>query len=223
MNKKYIYLSHFLTPNTPTYGDRDKFSIQENSSISKGDTANSFSISFSTNHMGTHIDLPKHYFDEGKSLNDFDPSYWFYNNVSFVDIPKDKGELIIPEDFADSNIGENCDILLIRTGFEKYRNEKTYWEENPGVDPSVADYLRNEYPNMRTIGFDFISLTSFQHRKLGKEAHRKLLGGKDDFITIIEDMHLSDLNSPPKKIILSPMLINNIDAVPVTALGLIVN
>lgn len=221
MNKKYIYLSHFLSPTTPTYGNRDKFSIKENSSISKGDTANSFSVNFSTNHIGTHVDLPKHFFDDGKSLNDFDPSYWFYNQVSFVDIPKDKGELIIPEDFANSNIDKNCDILLIRTGFEKYRNEKTYWEANPGIDPSVADYLRSTYPNIRTIGFDFISLTSFQHRALGKEAHRKFLDGKDDFITIIEDMHLSELNSNPKSIIVSPLLINGIDSTPVTVLCLL--
>jgi len=219
MNKKYIYLSHFLTTNTPTYGDRDKFSISPNSSISEGDTANSFSISFSTNHMGTHIDLPKHFFDEGKSLNDFDPDYWFYNNASFVDIPKDESELIIPEDFASSNIDENCEILLIRTGFEKYRNEKSYWEENPGLDPSVADFLRSEYPDIRTIGFDFISLTSFQHRDLGKVAHRKFLGGADDFITIVEDMHLFDLNSSPKKIVLSPILISGIDASPITIIA----
>ena len=219
MNKKYIYLSHFLTPNTPTYGDRDKFSIQENSSISKGDTANSFSMNFSTNHMGTHIDLPKHFFGDGKSLNDFDPDYWFYNNVSVVDIPKGNGELIIPEDFLNSGIDENCDILLIRTGFERYRKEKTYWEENPGIDPSVADFLRSEYPKIRTIGFDFISLTSFQHRELGKEAHRKFLGGENDFITIIEDMHLSDLNSSPRKIVLLPILISGIDASPITIIA----
>lgn len=219
MNKKYIYLSHFLTPNTPTYGDRDKFSIQEISSISKGDTANSYSINFSTNHLGTHIDLPKHFFENGMVLNDFDPGYWFYNNVSLVDIPKNKGELIITEDIVNTNIDKNCDILLIRTGFEKFRNERVYWEENPGVDPSVADYLRNKYPNIRTIGFDFISLTSFQHRELGKEAHRKFLGGKENFITIIEDMYLYDIKTYPKELVISPLLISEIDSCPVTVIA----
>lgn len=216
MNKKYIYLSHFLSQDTPTYGNRDKFSLKEKTSILNGDTANSFLINFSTNHMGTHIDLPKHFFDDGKTLNDFDPSYWFYNNISLVDIPKGKGQLIIPDDFVNSNIDENCDILLIRTGFEKYRNENTYWEENPGVDPSVADYLRNKFPSIRTIGFDFISLTSFQHRELGKEAHKKFLNPKDRFITIIEDMSIMILDTPPKKILVAPLQIKNIDSSPVT-------
>jgi len=219
MNKNYIYLSHFLTPNTPTYGNRDKFSIQENSSISKGDTANSFSISFSTNHMGTHIDLPKHFYDDGKTLNDFEPRYWFYSTISIVDIPKNKGELIIPKDFLNLQINKESDILLIRTGFEKYRNEKIYWEENPGVDPSVADYLREKFPGITTIGFDFISLTSFQHRELGKEAHRKFLDGKDNFITIIEDMHLADIKSYPKELVISPLLISGIDSCPVTVIA----
>lgn len=219
MNKKYIYLSHFLTQNTPTYGNRDKFSIKENSSISKGDTANSFSISFSTNHLGTHIDLPKHFYDDGKTLNDFEPSYWFYSTISIVDIPKNKGELIIPKDFFNLQINKESDILLIRTGFEKYRNEKIYWEENPGIDPSVSDYLRNEYTNVRTIGFDFISLTSFQHRDLGKVAHRKFLSEEEKFITIIEDMKLSKIKINPKSLLVIPLLIANIDAAPVTIIA----
>ncbi|MBZ0198569.1 MAG: cyclase family protein [Ignavibacteriaceae bacterium] len=220
MSKKYIYLSHFLDINTPTYGNRDKFTINENSLIAKGDTANSFSICFSTNHMGTHIDLPKHFFDDGKTLNDFDPGYWIYNKVALIDVPKDKGELIIPADLSEIEIDKNCEIILIRTCFEKFRSQNIYWEANPGIDPSVADYLRDRLPRIRTIGFDFISLTSFKHRKLGKEAHRAFLGGSHDFITVIEDMHLVDLPESPIQLIVSPLLINGIDAAPVSVLAL---
>lgn len=219
MNKKYIYLSHFLKPSTPTYGNRDRFSIIENSSIVKGDTANSFSINFSTNHMGTHIDLPKHFFDNGKTINDFEPDFWIFKKISLIDIYKNKGEIINTEDIANKEIDKNCELLLIKTGFEKFRKQKIYWEENPGIDPAVADYLRNKYPKIRTIGFDFISLTSFQHRVLGKEAHRKFLDGKDGFITIIEDMHLSDISSSPQKLIVLPILINEIDSSPVTVIA----
>ena len=219
MNNNYVYLSHFLNKDTPTYGDRDKFTIKENSSISKGDTANSSSISFSTNHMGTHIDLPKHFIDNGKTLSDFEPGYWFYNNIALIDVDKDKGELIIPEDINDTNIDKNCELLLIRTGFEKFRNQKVYWEANPGVDPSVADYIRSNFPNIRTIGFDFISLTSFVHRPIGKIAHNTFLSEVDQSITIIEDMRLSQLNNSPLKTFVFPLLVSGIDSASVTVIA----
>ena len=47
------------------------------------------------------------------------------------------------------------------------------------------------------IGFDFISLSSYTHRNLGRKAHRAMLGKMDisgvqlDPILIIEDMDLS--------------------------------
>ena len=44
MNKNYIYLSHFLSESTPTYGKRDRFKIKQTSSIKNGDTANSYAF-----------------------------------------------------------------------------------------------------------------------------------------------------------------------------------
>ena len=220
MSKNYIYLSHFLSDSTPTYGKRDQFKIKKTSSIENGDTANSHALSLSTNHMGTHIDLPKHFFDQGQCLNDFKPAYWFYNYISLVNLPKNKGELITPEDLNTKKINSKTEILLIKTEFEKFRNKDTYWEENPGVDPLLADYLRNKYPNIRTLGFDFISLTSFKHRAIGKQAHQAFLNPKRP-ITIIEDMHLEKINKSPISLNVFPLLVKDIDSSPVNVIALL--
>ena len=53
-----ILLSHFLDSVTPTYGNRDKLTINEISEIQKGASANSSKWNFLTNHIGTHIDAP---------------------------------------------------------------------------------------------------------------------------------------------------------------------
>ena len=221
MVDKHIYLSHFLSNDTPTYGKRDKFEINKNSSIESGDTANSFSLNLSTNHMGTHIDLPNHFYKNGQSLNDFKASYWFYDNVGFINLPKKNGELIIVDDLLcfENSLDSKMEILIIKTGFEQYRKTDVYWEENPGIDPSVANYLIEKYPNIRTIGFDFISLTSFKHRSVGKQAHLSFLNPEKP-ITVIEDMHLEKLDSCPSKINVFPLLVKNIDSAPVNVIAI---
>ena len=94
-----------------------------------------------------------------------------------------------------------------------------YWQENPGIEPSVANYLIEKYPNIRTIGFDFISLTSFKHRSVGKQAHLSFLNPEKP-ITVIEDMHLEKLDSCPSKINVFPLLVKNIDSAPVNVIAI---
>ena len=66
----YISLSHWIDGSSPTYGDQGGFNRESISSIKKGRTANSEFWSFN-NHIGTHIDFPKHFFDKGKSSSDY--------------------------------------------------------------------------------------------------------------------------------------------------------
>ena len=61
----YIRLSHIITNNAPSYGDRDKFRSIINSSITNGSSANTSKWNFTNNHIGTHIDVPRHFCDEG--------------------------------------------------------------------------------------------------------------------------------------------------------------
>ena len=58
----HIFLSHFMDIKTPVYGGGQSIKIEDDRSISKGDTANTKKISFN-NHSGTHIDFPNHFFD----------------------------------------------------------------------------------------------------------------------------------------------------------------
>ena len=64
---------------------------------------------------------------------------------------------------------------------------------------------------------DFISLTSYQHRALGKVAHREFLGEND--ILLVEDMKLDELKKSPTSVICLPILIKGIDGCPVTILA----
>lgn len=217
--KKFIYLSHILDSNVPTYGDEDKIVITPKSVISESETVNMFSLQLTNNHIGTHIDLPKHFFDCEKDVKFYDPSTWYFQNVELVDIPRSDSKLIFSDDLPD-NINSNVDLLLIRTGYEEFRNENKFWNDNPGLSPEIPTFLREKFPKLRAVGFDFISLTSWKHKDEGLKAHLNFLDPSQREIFIIEDMKLLDLSD--RKIIdltAVPWLIDEIDSAPVTVIA----
>jgi len=210
-SSKYILLSHKLSKETPSYGNRDKIVIEPNSSISAGETANSSRWIFTNNHIGTHIDVPRHFSDTGKCTFDYAIDYFIFNKVALIDLDCKEGHLIGPDDLAMMNIPSDIEFLAIRTGFENYRCEDKYWNSNPGLKPSLASYLRSRFPKLRCIGFDFISITSWLHRSEGKLAHKAFLcpesGEKE--ILAIEDMSLLGINQEIDQIIVSPLFMND--------------
>ena len=212
-----ILLSHFLDSGTPTYGNRDKLTINEISEIQKGASANSSKWNFSTNHIGTHIDAPYHFIQNGKTLTDYKHDHWFSKKCFLIDIPCDIAQLInFSKPFYE--IPNDVEVLLIRTGYEKFRLKDKYWNDNPGLSPELGVWLKSNFPSLRIVGFDFISLTSWKYREEGKEAHRSFLGSSKDnqSICIVEDMALEKINNQIKDIIISPIFIKGSNGSPVT-------
>ena len=215
-----LILSHRIDANTPTYGNRDRFVLEKKTSIKNGDTANSYQMTFTTNHFGTHIDLPKHFFDNGKDINSYLPQDWIFKNVQLLNLPFENAGLINYNNI-DGKISLETDILLIKTGYEKYRGTDKYWNDNPGIAPEVAEYLRQGFPKLRCIGFDFISLTSWKYRDEGKAAHQSFLNPESNGnpIWIIEDMALALINDQVKSLIVLPIFVNGMDSSPVSVLA----
>ena len=65
---------------------------------------------------------------------------------------------------------------------------------------------------------DFISLTSYQNREIGREAHKNFLGGNNP-ILLVEDMDLSKIENTPRKLICVPILVHGLDGSPVTIIA----
>jgi len=208
----YILLSHIISSKIPSYGNRDSVEIKSKSSIEDGETANTSTWIFSNNHIGTHIDVPKHFSDEGLKTYEISISEYFFNNVELIEIPCTEAKLINIEDFNKlENINLNIELLLIRTGFEVFRNEEKYWNDNPGLSPELAQYLREKYKNLRCIGFDFISLTSWKYRKEGRLSHSEFLTPEKNRkpILVIEDMKLSTINTKINSVVVSPLFVED--------------
>lgn len=214
----FSWLSHILNEKTPLYGGGKGFDICNDKSISKGDSCNTSMFGLSS-HIGTHVDVPRHFIQDGPTIDSYNPSEWVFNTPLLLDVPSKPGQLISRDDLTRVDCNEKeVDLLLIRTGFEQFRSEDVYWENGCGLLPELADHLYACYPSLRAIGLDTISLTSYQNRKLGRKAHHAFLSKN---IRIFEDLTLKHIKGTLSliKVIALPLLIAGCDGAPCTVLG----
>lgn len=217
---QYVLLSHILKQDTPSYGNRDRVIIRVNSCIRGGETANSSCLVLSNNHIGTHIDVPRHFSDSGKKTTDYLIGDYVFEKCQVIDVPCNEPKLIGDADLI--GLKKDIEILLIRTGYESKRGTDEYWNNNPGLSPELADYLRENCPNLRCVGFGFISITSWMHRAEGRLAHKAFLvpdnGGRE--IWAIEDMSLANIpNNIIKRVIVAPLLVEDGNGTAVTVIA----
>jgi len=227
MSESIIYLSYTINNKTPLYGNKGNPLIRKTNQMEKGDTSNNSELILSA-HTGTHIDAPYHFYEKGMTIDQYAPEFWICYHPYVIDINVDLEEIITLNKIKEQldHLPKNTDLLIIRTGFGKYRkkNVKMYTLHNPGIASEIGEWLR-KYRQIKMIGFDFISLSSYANRELGRMAHKTFLA-KMEFngllmepILIIEDMDLSKLNKSMEKVIVSPLRFHSSDGSPVTVMG----
>jgi len=214
-----IRLSHELRENTPAYPGTPAIRIRPLKQIPAGDSSNTYLVEL-PNHIGTHIDTPNHFDLRGRKISEFTIDELVFQKPLLVDIKKGAGELFTAEDFQPfrDRIAQS-DFLLIRTGFEKHRTREpdSYSRKNPGFSAEAAKHIVEQFPRLRGMGFDVISLSSVEHREEGRAAHRHLLVTRD--FVIVEDMRLSELTDSPKRVFVVPLFLDGVDGMPCTVIA----
>jgi len=167
-------------------------------------------------HCGTHIDFPFHADNNGRKSEDYDAEDFNFK-CCYVKEIKSAGNYI--ESTGLKNIPFDVDFLIFKTGFSENRYTDSYVLNNTGISLSVAQYLRENFKNLRCIGIDSISINAYQDKDPGRLAHCEFLCNKPE-ILIIEDMDLTRVGEGIiEKIIIAPLLIENADGVPVTVIA----
>ncbi len=219
---RYVWLSHILSEKTFLYGNGTRLKITRDRLIKKGDSSNSSNIKLSS-HLGTHIDLPRHFFNNGRTSEHMEPGYFIFNKVSIIHVTGKIAGRIINFEEIKRYIAKGSDIVLVKTGFAKFKGKAVYWQDNPGLDPGIASGLRRDFPTVRAVGIDSISISSWRDRELGRSAHRVFLNDKnrDKPFLIIEDMHLDSIKKGArlKKVIVLPLRVKSVEASPCTVIG----
>lgn len=213
---KRLLLSYCITDTTPLYGGK-RPNISKLAAIENGDSVNETLLN-STVHIGTHIDLPYHFYNSGQTITDYPLDFWFFKKVLFVEITP---SLTIIEKELTNLLDQIDDIgyelLIVKTGMCTLRDQDVYWKKGYGFSPNLYSYLKKKFPSIRVFGFDLISITSYLERAIGKEAHKAFLN-PDKPILIIEDMDLTriDESTAIDSILVSPLFIDKCDGLPCT-------
>lgn len=213
-----IWLSHELSPETPAYGGGDSLRVTALTEIAGGDTANTVQLTL-PNHVGTHVDAPAHFFEDGATLSDFPPSAWLFESPVVIDVDVPSGSLVEPKHV--SALPVDADLLLVRTGHGAARGSSHYWEGGPGLSAALGRWLRVERPNVRAVGMDLISVTTRLDRPAGREAHRAFLTSDEPGrpILLVEDMDLAGCPSELAAVWMAPLLLSRGDGAPITVMG----
>ncbi len=220
MSSEWILLSHLLHPDAPAYGGHQAFFDEPDKEMVKGDSCNTRQWKMS-NHAGTHIDAPRHFSIDGKTIDRYPPNFWIFSRPFVLMVNGvEPGQILNDEDMDLASIPSDTNFLIIKTGFGVFRDSPIYWQKNPGLHPDLAEEFRHLFPDLRVVGFDFISVSSFADRELGRRAHKAFLDHTRPLL-LLEDMDLS-VNYDEKRVnqvVVSPLHVKGADAAPCTVLA----
>ena len=112
---------------------------------------------------------------------------------------------------------------MLRTGHSRYHDtdEEIYGAKGPGVGSDAAEYLNKNFPNIKGIIMDFISLATYTDPDDGNKAHKWLLGEwSGHYSTIIEDATLEGLdNDTLVRVFSLPIRYGEVDSCQVSVLA----
>ncbi|HSA80547.1 MAG TPA: cyclase family protein [Geminicoccaceae bacterium] len=126
-----------------------------------------------SNHMGTHLDAPRHFVSNGMTVDQI-PMEWLYGPGVIVDLSDQVEELGLfrPEDLeARADIREG-DILFLHTGWHRYSflepeaDEEKYIHRHPGPHHSICEWLLDK--KIHIWGVDMISTDHPMNLPIGR-------------------------------------------------------
>lgn len=171
-------------------------------------------------HTGTHIDAPFHIDPKGLTVDSFDFADFVFEKPMLLELPKGDLEKITKDDLvAHKDELDGSDLLLVYTGFSKYRKSDPdrYEKKQPGFSVEAAEYLVENFPSIRAIGVDLMGIENIGEARPEFPVHRVLLGNGRKFF------HMEDANLAPlvgKKVnraYIVPPRFKGAEAMPVTA------
>jgi arylformamidase len=199
---KLLDVSVPLAEGLPAYPGNPEFEFQPIKRIAEGGSSNVSRLAMGT-HTGTHIDAPKHFFDDGIGVDDL-PLNLLIGRARVVEIPK-RGP-ITADDLAAAGLREDLRVLL-KTPNSSLWNSGAFHEDYAHVAASGARYLVEQ--GVKVVGIDYLSIEQFKSN--GAPAHRTLLSNG---VIIIEGLNLSEADPGMYELYCLPLRIAGGDGAP---------
>lgn len=206
MKKQIIYdISLVISPETVVYPADPSVQINDILSITRGDEVNLSLITMGS-HTGTHVDAPKHFYNNGLSISEL-PLDYFIGKAKVVEIKT--GEIIEVDDLRACQFEKN-DIVLLKTKNSTLLANKQFIARYVYVSVGAAQYLAEI--GIKTLGFDYFSVDRYGDAEF--PVHHVLLKKN---IVILEGLDLSRVLPGEYQIIALPIRISDGNGSPVRA------
>jgi kynurenine formamidase len=169
--------------------------------------------------------VPFHFNKHGKNSIGLGINSFVFFKPLVIHIKKMDKELVNVKDLIPHrNAIEYCDILFIKTDWGNLRSSQPerYASVGPGLSSAAVRFLVDEFPSLKALGLDLISLGSAANIEETIKAHKAVTGsGKENgkYIIVIEDMIIDDELNSAKRIYTWPLFIEGADASPVTVVA----
>jgi arylformamidase len=201
-------ISLTISEDFPTWPGDPPIELKLISQIDKGDLANVTHLSAPV-HMGTHVDAPDHFLDNGKTVEDI-PLDYLVGSVLVLEVSSPK--IITAQDLAALNIPEGTRRVLFKTANSNHWIEEghMFQEEFIALGPDAAARLVEMGVNV--VGVDYLSVAPYAELV---PTHKILLEAE---ILIIEGLDLSRISAGEYKLYCLPLKIANSDGAPARVL-----
>ena len=201
-------ISLTISEELPTWPGDPKIKLTQISAIAEGETSNVTHFS-GTVHIGTHIDAPDHFLDNGKTVDEI-PLDLLVGPVHVVEIPS-MGH-ITKDDITKAGFPKGLKRILFKTRNSTWweTNENIFQEDFIGLAPDGAEFLVES--GIKVVGVDYLSVAPFQD----PAPTHKILLGKD--ILIIEGLNLSKIDPGEYTLLCLPLKIKDSDGSPARVL-----
>ncbi len=126
-----------------------------------------------SNHMGTHLDAPRHFVTGGMTIDEI-PLEWLCNTGVIVDLRDAMDDLAAytPEMIEERVEIRDGDILILHTGWHRFAqfgtepDEERYIHRHPGAHPSMVQWLLDK--KIHLWGVDCISTDHPMNLPIGR-------------------------------------------------------
>ena len=191
-----------LAPETPTYPGNPPFELQAVKRIAEGGSSNVSRVVMGT-HSGTHVDAPKHFFDDGPGV-DRVPLDLLIGRARVVEVERRGG--IGEEDLAAAGLREDLRVLL-KTPNSALWNSPGFHHDYTYLTEAGARYLVDQ--GVKVVGVDYLSVEQF--KKPGAPAHHALLA---QGVVVIEGLNLAEADPGMYELYCLPLRIPGADGAP---------
>jgi arylformamidase len=199
---KLLDVSVPLTQGLPTYPGNPPFEFHPVKRIAEGGSSNVSRMVLGT-HTGTHVDAPRHFFDDGPGVDAL-PLDLLIGRARVVEI--NQRGAIAAADLQAAGLREDLRVLL-KTPNSALWNSEQFHDDYTHLAESGARYLVEQ--GVKVVGVDYLSIEQF--KKPGAPAHKALLSNG---VIIIEGLNLADAEPGMYEMYCLPLRVAHGDGAP---------